>query len=94
MNIGILTLHIYLPGCKSLKEKRSYIKPLIHRVHREYNVSIAEIKLQDKWQESILSIVLVSNDRSHLNEYLCNVMGFIKTYYKNIELYSESIEII
>jgi len=94
MTIGILTLHLHIPGCMSLKEKRSHIKPLIHRVHREYNVSIAEIKLQDKWQESILSIVSVSNDRAHLNEYLSNVMEFIKSYFKNIEIYSESMEII
>jgi uncharacterized protein YlxP (DUF503 family) len=41
MSIGILTLEIQLPGCKSLKEKRSRLKPLIARLHREFNVSVA-----------------------------------------------------
>ncbi|MBS3752567.1 MAG: DUF503 family protein, partial [Anaerolineales bacterium] len=31
MRIGLLTLHLRIPGCASLKEKRSQIKPLVAR---------------------------------------------------------------
>ncbi|MBA4379619.1 MAG: DUF503 domain-containing protein, partial [Anaerolinea sp.] len=34
--IGLLTLHLHLPACASLKEKRGRLKPLIHRLHREF----------------------------------------------------------
>ena len=36
MSIGLLTLHLHLPGCASLKEKRGKIKPLITRLHRDH----------------------------------------------------------
>jgi hypothetical protein len=52
--IATLTIHLHLPGCASLKEKRGRIKPLIARLHREFNVSVAEMGLQDKWQEAVI----------------------------------------
>jgi len=41
--IGTLTFHLHLPGCASLKEKRSRLKPLLARLHRQFNVSTAEM---------------------------------------------------
>ena len=35
MSLGLLTLQIQLPGCSSLKEKRSRLKPLLARLHAE-----------------------------------------------------------
>ena len=65
MSIGILTLEIHLPGCMSLKEKRSRLKPLLARLHREFNISAAEVDRNDSWQETILACALVSNDPNH-----------------------------
>jgi uncharacterized protein YlxP (DUF503 family) len=48
MIIGILTLQVQIPGCKSLKEKRSRLKPLIARLHREFNISVSELAQQMK----------------------------------------------
>ncbi len=31
--LAALTIHLYLPACTSLKEKRGRIKPLISRLH-------------------------------------------------------------
>ncbi len=47
MHISALTLELHLPGCDSLKEKRGRIKPLLAGLHRQYNVSAAEIERQD-----------------------------------------------
>ena len=60
--LGLLTLHLHFPGCASLKEKRGRIKPLIARLHREFNVSVAEMDLQDKWQESVIGCAMIGND--------------------------------
>jgi uncharacterized protein YlxP (DUF503 family) len=43
MSLGLLTIHLHLPGCASLKEKRGRLKPLLTRLHREFNISAAEI---------------------------------------------------
>ena len=44
--VAILTIHLHLPGCASLKEKRELIKPLMVRLRREFNISVAEMDLQ------------------------------------------------
>ena len=45
--LAILTIHLHLPTCSSLKEKRGRIKPLMARLRREFNVSAAEMDLQE-----------------------------------------------
>ncbi len=45
--LGSLTVHLHLPTSASLKEKRGRIKPLMNRLRREFNVSVAEMDLQD-----------------------------------------------
>jgi uncharacterized protein YlxP (DUF503 family) len=94
MAIGLLTLHIYLPGCTSLKGKRSRLKPLLARLHREFNISAAEMELQDSWQESILACALVSNDSVHVQRSLQRIRHWIETNWPDITLLDEQIEII
>ena len=94
MAIGILTLHLFFHPCKSLKEKRSLLKPLLSRTHKEFNVSVAEIDLLDKWTESIISISLISNKRSHTESELNAVKTFIQTYFRNIEILENHIELL
>jgi len=76
--IGTLTIHLHLPGCASLKEKRGRIKPLIARLHREFNVSAAEMDLQDKWQESIIACALVNSDSAHIQRSLQAVAKWVE----------------
>ena len=61
MNIGLLTLDIFLPDSRSLKDKRTVIRSLKDRL-RKFNVSIAECEYQDLWQRSTLGIVSTSSD--------------------------------
>ena len=73
MNIGFLTLHLRLEGCRSLKEKRGRIKPLLTRLRREFNVSVAEIDFQDIWQDAMLGCVLISNEPAHTHFIVAKV---------------------
>ena len=75
--IGILTVHLRLPGCSSLKEKRSYIKPLLARLHRKFNLSVAELGLQDDLDHAVLACAIVGNDRRFLQAALANVETWI-----------------
>jgi len=60
--LGQLTIHLHLPACSSLKEKRGRIKPLMARLHKEFNVSVAEMDLQDKWTEAVIACALVNSN--------------------------------
>ena len=70
MSTAILTLYLQLPECHSLKEKRALIKPILARLRRNFNVSTAEIGLQDKWQEAVLACAAVGNDRIYTEQML------------------------
>jgi uncharacterized protein YlxP (DUF503 family) len=94
MTIGILTLQIHLPGCSSLKEKRSRLKPLLARLHKEFNVSAAEVGHQDVWQDSVIACAVVSNDHKHTQRVLQKVAKWVDTSWPDVDVVSEEIELI
>ena len=93
MSIGLLTIDLHLPGCASLKEKRSRLKPLLARLHRELNVSEAEMDHMDAWQEALIACALVSNDSSHVQRALQHVAHWVDSSWPDVSLEDETIEI-
>lgn len=63
---GVMVFKIH--ECFSLKEKRSIVKPIIARIQKEFNVSIAEVGTQDKYQLGTIGFSFVGNDRQVLNK--------------------------
>ena len=94
MSVGILTLTIYLPECHSLKAKRSRIKPIIARLRKEFNVSVAEADHQDVWQSCQLLIACASNEGLHAEQTLQKVIQFYESHWPDLPLTGEKIEII
>ena len=62
MVVASQTWELALPGCASLKEKRSVIRSLRDRLRSRLNVSVAETGLQDVHMRAQLSIALVASD--------------------------------
>lgn len=94
MIVGILTLQVQLPGCKSLKEKRSRLKPLIARLHKEFNVSIAEIDRQDDWDSATIGCVMISNESGYIQSALQTVINWLNRNWPDIILIDDHIEIL
>ena len=92
--VGILTIHLHLPGCASLKEKRGRLKPLLNRLHREFNVSVAEMDRQDMWQEAVIACALVNSDRAQIQRSLQRVEKWVKGIWPDGDVIDEKIEII
>ena len=92
--LATLTIHLHIPGCSSLKEKRGRIKPLISRLHREFNVSVAEMDLQDKWDESVIVCAMVGNGRGFLESALQNVAKWVEGNWSDGDVIGQRIEII
>lgn len=70
MIVGIVTWELHLNGCHSLKEKRQIVTSLKDRLHRRFNVSVAETHHQDLWQRAELSCCVVAGTRRHAEEVL------------------------
>ena len=90
--ITTVILHFYIPGTNSLKEKRSIIRPIIHRLHRKFNISISEIEKLDIWDEAILMYTHVSNNKGFSQSYVQKINAFIQKYFNNVDLIDSKIE--
>ena len=79
MRVGVLSLEILIPGSSSLKEKRFVLRSLKDRIRKKFNVSVAEVGYQDKWQRSQIAIALVSGDGKHIDRSFSLLLNFIET---------------
>jgi uncharacterized protein YlxP (DUF503 family) len=93
MTIGYLTLHLRLPMCASLKEKRSQLKPFLNRLGREFNLAVAELEYQDRWGETLIGCVTLSNDGAHTQRSLQKVLNWIERNYPHFYIIQEKIEL-
>jgi uncharacterized protein YlxP (DUF503 family) len=73
MNIGLLTLEIFIPDSHSLKEKRFVLRRLKDKL-RKFNVSVAECDHQDLWQRSTVGVVAIASDGGLLEQMLQSVL--------------------
>jgi uncharacterized protein len=68
--IGVKVWQLLLPGCASLKEKRSVVKSLKQRLHNEFSVSVAETAHQDVLQRAELAAAVVAVGQPQANRVL------------------------
>ncbi len=94
MSIAVLTLQLRLPGCKSLKEKRGRLKPLISRLHREFNISVAELGRLDIWDETTIGCVMISNNHQFSESSLQTIIHWLGRNWPDVSLVDDHIEII
>ena len=66
MVVGIFTIELHLPYCRSLKDKRKVIKSLKEKLRGRHNISLAEVDGQDTWQRSVLGLAAVADRRAAL----------------------------
>lgn len=92
--VGTLTLLLNLPGCKSLKEKRSRLKPFLARLHREFNISVAEMDLHNRWTQSKVSCAMVGMETATLQRHLAGVLKWIEANWPDGQILDFSIEMI
>lgn len=91
--VGLCTIELYLPGLGSLKEKRSIVKSMLTRLRNTFNVSTAEVDHQDVWQSAVIAVVTVTNENSHANQVITNVLKWIESNFPNVQIVHEEIEI-
>ena len=92
--IATLTIHLHIPGCSSLKEKRGYLKPLISRLHREFNISVAEMDKNDAWQEAVIVCAMVGNERGHVESALQTVAKWVEGHWTDGDVIEQRVEVM
>ncbi len=74
MKIGFLRLELLIPGCDSLKAKRSIVKRYVNRLRREFNVGVAEIGNYDHRYSCCLGIVTIYNNNDAVENTLYHIV--------------------
>jgi hypothetical protein len=77
MVVALLSVELFLPGARSLKDKRMVLRRLKDRLAR-FNVAVAEVEHHDLWQRAGLGIVTVSTSDEHADRELSAVAAEIE----------------
>lgn len=70
MFIGIARYDLFIAHSGSLKDKRQVVRAVTMSVQKKFNVAIAEIDFQDKWQRAALGVSCVAESPSHCGKVL------------------------
>ena len=80
MVLASQTWKLSLPGCSSLKEKRSVIRSIRDRLSSRFNVSVAETGFQDVHSLAELSIPVVASDGRLAESVLDKADRFVESH--------------
>lgn len=78
MIIGILQFELLIHGSESLKDKRRVVRSVKDRLHREHQVSVAEVANQDSLNVATLGLALVGSDGRHVGEVLDQITAKLR----------------
>ena len=92
MFVGVAQVELFIPESGSLKSKRFVLKSIKTKIRNKFNVSVAEIDNNDKWQRSSIGLAVVSNDRKIIDNMLNQILNFIENDFR-LEVIDHSIEI-
>ena len=81
MVVGSLKIEFRLTDNRSLKGKRKVVRSMVDKVKSRFNVSIAEVGSNDKWQKIELGICAAGNDRRHIDSSLNHILSFLESLY-------------
>lgn len=93
MVVGVASIELYLHGVHSLKEKRSVVRRIVHRVRNEFEISVAEVDALDLHQSAVLGCAVVTNDARLANSMIDRVFVFVEDLHL-AEIVKTSFEII
>ena len=69
------------------------LKPLLARLHREFNVAAAEVDHQDVWRSAGLAIVAVTNAAGNVEAELEQIVRWIEHNRPEVEIVDAQFEL-
>jgi uncharacterized protein len=77
MFVLAMAVDVHVPECRSLKAKRSVVKPIVEGVRRRYQIAAAETGYLDQWQRAELGFAVVAGSVQHATEVMDDVERFV-----------------
>lgn len=74
------TVELRFRECRSLKQKRAHLKPIVEGIRQRFAVSVAELDFQDTWQRSRIGVVAISASHSQVVELIDDIERFVWSF--------------
>ena len=95
MFVGLARFEIFIPHSASLKAKRQVLRPVVDRIRKQLNVSVAEIDHQDLWQRAALGVTCVSGSVDQCRKLLQDVEKVVgRAALDGAEIVDRAIEVV
>lgn len=93
MVVSMILLIVELPETSTLKDKRSIIQDIKSKLHHKFNISSAEVDLQDTAAFAEIGGALVSNSKVFGEKVMNSAAQFVEDYFpvriQSLQIYSE-----
>jgi hypothetical protein len=73
--VGLLELRLNVAQAMNLKDKRRALKSFKDRLRNRFNVSVAEVDMQDHLRLAVLTVAMVSNDHRYVEGALQQIVN-------------------
>lgn len=70
MYVGVLQFELLMRDSQSLKDKRRIVQSLKNKLHREHQVSVAEVAALDHHKAAVLGVALTARDAPRCGQVL------------------------
>jgi uncharacterized protein YlxP (DUF503 family) len=77
VHVAVVQCELHIPTSRSLKEKRAVLRPIVEGIRHRFQISVAEVGYQDKWQRALIGMAVVSDSYSHAVEVVDNVERWV-----------------
>jgi uncharacterized protein YlxP (DUF503 family) len=77
MRVAALRVEMHIPGPRSLKQKRSVLRPVVDGLRRLGSYSVSEVDRQDDWQRATLGVAVVAPDGKGLEMQMAKIRRYL-----------------
>jgi uncharacterized protein YlxP (DUF503 family) len=77
MHAAAICFDLHVPESRSLKTKRSAVRPILDGLRHRFRVSVAEVDYHDQWQRAAIAVALVAESDGRLRELLASVERYV-----------------
>jgi len=80
MHVLAMAIDLHLPVCRSLKEKRAVLRPVVDGIRNRFAVAVAETDHQDLLQRAEIGVATVSSSAKVATEVVDEVERFVWSF--------------
>jgi uncharacterized protein YlxP (DUF503 family) len=93
MFVGVARYDLRLPGCVSLKDKRSVVRSLESMLHQKFRCAVAEVEHQDLRQRATVGVSVIAETTFHARRVLNEISRRVETH-PGVELLGSSVDVL